>query len=263
MPVRAAPTHEAALRKADRVSRDLLGRIVRGEVEVGSLLPREDELAKEYRVNRSVIREAIKLLEVHRLVRPIRRRGTEVLSPLASMSPEVLRAMLCPTPGVIDRHVLVGLLEIRACLDIEMMGIAAARRTRRDIEAMNRILVRMRAIIDENGDPHAYFDFADELSLAFARATKNPLFEMLAAWHRTVVKDLESLFVFVRAPSISHHQALVTLVEQIRWKDVEGARRVVTAFHAWSTPRLIVAASRARDGTLERLLERLNDDREP
>src|SRR5688572_11597010 len=90
----SARRREAAPRKADRVSRDLLGRIVSGDLPVGSILPKEDELAEHYQVNRSVIREAIKLLEVHRLVRPVRRRGTEVLSPLSSMSPEVLRALL-------------------------------------------------------------------------------------------------------------------------------------------------------------------------
>jgi len=79
----AVPAREAVPRKADRVAHDLLRRIVSGELPVGSLLPREDELAARYQVNRSVIREAVKLLEVHRLVRPVRRRGTEVLSPLA------------------------------------------------------------------------------------------------------------------------------------------------------------------------------------
>ena len=59
-------------RKADRVADDLLRRIVAGEHTVGSILPREAELAEEYEVNRSVVREAIKLLEVHRLVRPVR-----------------------------------------------------------------------------------------------------------------------------------------------------------------------------------------------
>src|SRR5688572_19789978 len=117
-----------AARKADVVARDLMRRIVGGELPVGSLLPKEDELAARYRVNRSVIREAVKLLEVHRLVRPVRRRGTEVLSPLASLSPEVLRALLVPSPGRIDPRVLGGLLEIRAALDVEMSGRAAERR---------------------------------------------------------------------------------------------------------------------------------------
>ena len=89
-----APLAAASPRKADLVARDLMRRIVSGEVSVGSLLPKEEELAAGYRVNRSGVREAVKLLEVHRLVRPVRRRGTEVLSPLSSLSPEVLRALL-------------------------------------------------------------------------------------------------------------------------------------------------------------------------
>src|SRR5688572_16140682 len=130
MPVASSGPRRASVpRKADRVARDLLGRIVGGELAVGTLLPKEDELAAQFGVNRSVIREAIKLLEVHRLVRPIRRRGTEVLSPLSSMSPEVLRAMLSPRAGVIDRRVLGGFLEIRAALDVQMTGLAAERRS--------------------------------------------------------------------------------------------------------------------------------------
>ncbi|MCA9605115.1 MAG: FadR family transcriptional regulator, partial [Myxococcales bacterium] len=107
-------------RKADRVADDLLRQIVGGTLEIGSLLPKEAELAAEYGVNRSVIREAIKLLEVHRLVRPIKRRGTEVLDPLASVSPEVLQAMMVPAPGRIDRERLRDYLEIRATLDVQM-----------------------------------------------------------------------------------------------------------------------------------------------
>ncbi|MCA9850550.1 MAG: FadR family transcriptional regulator, partial [Dehalococcoidia bacterium] len=109
------------------VSRDLLEQIVRGDLAVGSLLPREAELAAAYGVNRSVVREAIKLLEVHRLVRPTRRLGTVVLDPMASLTPEVLRAMLVRRDAEgarVDVTVLAGLLEIRAGLDVQMAALA-------------------------------------------------------------------------------------------------------------------------------------------
>ncbi len=244
-------------RKADVVSRDLLDRIVSGELAVGSLLPREEELATHYKVNRSVIREAIKLLEVHRLVRPVRRRGTEVLSPLASMSPDVLRAMLCPSPGVVDRHVLSGLLEIRAALDAQMSGLAAARRTDADLAAMDQALARLRAALDGRATATAYFSAADDLSLALARATKNPLFEMLAAWNRMVVADLEHVFNHVRAPSEPYVQALGSLVERIRQRDAKGASALVRVFHEWATPRLLAAATPRDDVTLRNLMEKL------
>jgi DNA-binding FadR family transcriptional regulator len=239
--------------KADVVARDLMRQIVSGEVAVGSLLPREDELARRYRVNRSVIREAVKLLEVHRLVRPVRRRGTEVLSPLSSMSPEVLRALLAPSPGRVDPRVLAGLLEIRAALDVQMSGLAAERRSARDLAAMEAALARLAAARAAHDAP-AYAAAVDELSLALARATGNPLFEMLAAWNRVVILDLEALFAFARAPSEPHEQALRTLVAAIRRRDVEGTRRMVASYHEYLVPRLTAAAKPfAETSNLERL----------
>jgi DNA-binding FadR family transcriptional regulator len=256
-PAAPARARAAVPRKADRVARDLLAKIVSGDLVVGSLLPREDELAARYQVNRSVIREAIKLLEVHRLVRPVRRRGTEVLSPLSSMSPEVLRAMLSPRAGVVDRRVLAGFLEIRAALDVQMTGLAAERRTAADLRAMDSAL---EAVADAlaGADAPAYFAAADALSLAVARATRNPLFEMLAAWNQMVLAELESVFVMVRAPTEPHRAALAMLVERIRARDAEGGRRMVAAYHDWATPRLLDAApTRRADAALEKVMEKL------
>lgn len=247
----------AAPRKADTVARDLLGRIAGGELATGSLLPKEDELAGHYQVNRSVIREAIKLLEVHRLVRPIRRRGTEVLSPLSSMSPEVLRALLSPRPGVIDKRVLGGFLEIRAALDVFMTGLAAERRSAGDLRAMDGALERLAGALAA-GDSHGYFAAADQLSLALARATRNPLFEMLAAWNQMVLDELESIFVMVRSPTEHHRAALALLVDRIRARDAEGGRKMVTAYHEWATPRLLGASpGRRGDAALEKVMEKL------
>src|SRR5258707_525212 len=142
--------YRSAVRKADTVAEDVMRRIVRGDWPVGSTLPREDELATLYGVNRGVVREAIKLLEVHRLVRPVRRRGTEVLDPLRSLSPEVLRALLVPEPGKIDRRVLEGLLEVRAELDVKMSVLAAKRRTKADLDRLDAALEQAKAAL---GDP--------------------------------------------------------------------------------------------------------------
>ena len=57
----------AGSRKADTIAEDLLERIVARDFAVGSVLPKEAELADHYDVARSVVREAIKLLEVHEL----------------------------------------------------------------------------------------------------------------------------------------------------------------------------------------------------
>ncbi|UJR78660.1 FadR/GntR family transcriptional regulator [Sandaracinus amylolyticus] len=236
-----------ATRKADLVAHDLLQRVVSGDIAVGSLLPREDELATRYDVNRSVVREAIKLLEVHRLVEPTRRRGTEVLDPLRSLSPEVLRAMLQRPDGRIDRQVLAGLLEIRAGLDAQMTELAALRRDDADLEALDALVARLRAARDPSAIDHVRL----ELPILIARATKNPIFEMLAHWNELVVRDLDAVFGSMRPTLDAYTQGIALLVDLIRRRDPDALRSLVGAYHAWATPRLLAAAALASGEPLD------------
>jgi GntR family transcriptional repressor for pyruvate dehydrogenase complex len=239
-------------RKADRVADDLLQRVVTGELAVGSLLPKEEELAVHYAVNRSVIREAIKLLEVHRLVRPVRRRGTEVLDPMASMSPEVLRAMLVPRAGRVDRAVLEDLLELRAGLDMQMSALAAERRTEEDIAALDAVLAKMGASLR---DRQRYDAAALELSRTIARASHNRIFEMMVWWQQTVIVELDDVFRVVRPVNEPHMQGVTALVDQIKRGNVDAVRTLVAAFHAWATPRVLAAAALSSGEPLTREME--------
>ena len=228
------------VRKADRVASDLVRRIVGGQLEVGELLPKESELADDYGVNRSVVREAVKQLEVHRLVRPIRRKGTEVLDPLCSPSADVLWAMLEPRPGQIDRDVFADLLEVRAVLDAEMSAQAAERRSEEDLAAMDAILVRMR---DALGDPDRYAALVDDLSLAVARASHNRIYQMLVHWHRRLRGEHDPLQAFVRLANEPHLSGVTFFVELIRQGDAEQVRAFVQGVHQWLGPRLMMAAA--------------------
>ena len=232
-------------RKADWVSEDLLRQIVSGQLEPGDLLPKETELASSYGVNKSVVREAIKLLEVHRLVRPIKRRGTEVLDASASLSPEVLIAMLAPSPGQVDRATLADFLEIRAQIDGHMCALAAERRTESDIERLGAVLAEMR---DYRGPTEGYSDVLNRLVLTIADASQNRIFAMLVHWHLRVQDSLDDLMLLVRQPTPAHIQGLAYLVDLIIKGDAEGARKAIHTFHQWATPRLLAAAA-LRSGT--------------
>ncbi|RZO58151.1 MAG: FadR family transcriptional regulator [Sandaracinaceae bacterium] len=245
---------EGTGRKADRVANDLLRSIVRGDVEVGSLLPKEAELAERYGVNRSVVREAIKLLEVHRLVRPIRRRGTEVLDPMASVSPEVLRAMMTPGPGRVNREVFRDFLEIRASLDVQMTTLAATRRTPADLEELDAHLARLK---DALHDRARYDVHADALTRAVARAAHNRIFQMLVWWNQEVARDLGDIFRTVRPANEPHLAGLSLVVGLIRAGEVEQVRTLVEAFHDWATPRLLAAAALSTGEPLSVVMEGL------
>ncbi|MBX3224061.1 MAG: FadR family transcriptional regulator [Labilithrix sp.] len=228
----------ASERKADAVAADLLERIAGREIAVGSILPKEAELADHYGVARSVVREAIKLLEVHGLVRPTRRLGTVVLDPLASTSPEVVRALLV-RKGRIDLDFFSGWLEVRAAIDAQMCELAATRRTPADIVALEAALAAMRGATAR----HDAFNVAtEELALALARASHNPLFTVLARWHSRVVADLDHVFRTVRSASVPHVAGVEMMLECIRRGDAATTRQLVTTFHEWATPRLLAAA---------------------
>lgn len=240
-------------RKADVVARDLLEQITHGELAVGAVLPTEGELAERYEVNRSVVRESIKLLEVHRLVEPVRRRGTKVLDPFASLSPEVLRAMLS-AKGKTDLSFLESLLEIRAALDVLICAWAAERRKKADLDAMERQLEIMRKL---TGDGDAYTEATFELGLLFANATQNPVAVMLSHWNRAVVADLPHVFGVARASAGPHLEGLSLLIEAIRAKDVDKVKTLVSAFHEWASPRILAAAALANGEPLSRVKKEL------
>jgi DNA-binding FadR family transcriptional regulator len=239
-PARSLARARPAERESDRVARTLLGRIVHGDYAVGAVLPREDELASELSATRGVVREAIKALEVHALVKPVRRRGTLVLDPFASLSAAVLRAMLVPEPGKVDRRVLASVLEIRAVLDEHMTALAAERRTKADVVALEACVARLHESV---GDAERHAADSGELGVLLARASKNPLFVMLAAWNREVTSDLEHLFAVTRPATSSHVEAFELLVSLVRARDASGVREAVRAFHAWATPRVLAAAN--------------------
>lgn len=225
-------------RKADAVADDLLERIAGRELAVGSILPKEAELADHYGVARSVIREAIKLLEVHGLVRPTRRLGTVVLDPLASTSPEVVRALLV-RKGHIDLDFFSGWLEVRAAIDAQMCELAATRRTPADLRALEAALEAMRASTARHD---AFNEATQQLAFALAQASHNPLFTVLARWHARVVADLDHVFRTVRSASVPHVAGVEMMLECIRRGDAATTKELVTTFHAWATPRLLAAA---------------------
>jgi DNA-binding FadR family transcriptional regulator len=231
-------------RKADQVAEDLLSRIVAGEIPVGSLLPREAELAARYGVNRSVVREAVKKLEVHRLLRPVRRKGTVVLDPFASLSPEVIRAMLAPRGRRVDRAALAWFLEIRAVLDAQMNALAALRRTDEDLARLEDGVERLAAAL---GSPRRYSDTVREMTLNLARATGNRLFEMLVRWQSHIVEEIEDLFLLVRLPTEAHLQGWRLLVDAIRRRDAGLAREIAERFHEWATPTLLGAVADGKE----------------
>ena len=155
---------------------DALGRqVVSGELAPGTVL-RIDQLDERYGVSRSVVREAVRVLDSMGLVEARKRLGVRVL-PSASWNvfdPRVIRWRL-DGPG--REGQLLSLGELRRGVEPVAAELAAANATPEQCGAMTGAVMQM-AVHAKSGDLEAYLQ-ADQLFHATLLAASGN--EMLAA----------------------------------------------------------------------------------
>ena len=146
------------------VADQLLELIAVGRLRPGDPVPPERELVENYRVGRSSVREALRMLESQGLIEA-RGNGTFTVSHARNTLNQSLELLLSVAEA--DLHEL---FEIRRILEGECAALAAARRREAD-------LVRMRAAIAEMesgiGSEDAYIAADLEFHLTIAEATGN------------------------------------------------------------------------------------------
>jgi DNA-binding FadR family transcriptional regulator len=135
-------------RLASVVVEELAHRIIGGALATGDVLPTEPLLCEEFGFSRTVIREALKLLEERGLVRVEQGRGTSV-QPRASwnfLDPVVIRIAL-EYDG--DMTLLESLITVRIVLEREMARAAAVQLTPEQLEALADNIEQMEGAYDD------------------------------------------------------------------------------------------------------------------
>jgi len=146
-------------------------KIIAGEWRPNSFLPTEAELCQQMGVSRTVIREAIKVLENSGLVRIDRGFGTVVLEAHHDSVSRPLKILLRRKASEL-KH----LIEVRKIIEVAIAGLAAQRRSPENLQGMERALKVMR---ENPGDSIGYVDADLEFHAEIARATKNPTLLMI------------------------------------------------------------------------------------
>jgi GntR family transcriptional regulator, transcriptional repressor for pyruvate dehydrogenase complex len=124
--------------QATKLIRRLEGEILRGELEVGTKLPSERELAQRFELSRPAVREALRSLEERQLIRIEPGRGSYVE---AGTSLDVGRSL-----DVFYRRQKVTarqLVEARIMVESEAAARAAERATPEDLDRMGTTLERL------------------------------------------------------------------------------------------------------------------------
>ena len=211
-----------AVLQLSRVSQDSASDLVRCQliemieserIAVGERLPAETELAAAFGVSRPVVREALVSLRILGLTSARSGRGTFVTSsrirvPLSfgGISPEQLH-------------------EVRRHLEVPCAGLAARRRSDKDLAELGRLVDEFEA----EADPARRVRVDSHFHIAVAQATGNPLFARLVEDLRNAVEE-QSLAVSLvpgrRAAATREHKELF---EAIRRSDGEAAERVMSS----------------------------------
>lgn len=152
---------------ADQVSESLMSKIVSKELPPGAQLPSELLMAASFGVSRTVIREAISRLKSEGLVDTRQGRGAVIRTDRTNVPFRL---------GIDLQNPLLSLsyiLELRLGLDAEIAALAAVRRTRDQMAAVQHALSEIDRASNEGHDAVAE-DL--EFHLTLAQATQNPLF---------------------------------------------------------------------------------------
>ena len=217
----------------DRAADQLLDMVLSSGLRPGERLPPERELVARLGVSRTVVREALNLLEARGLISIEHGRGAVVSGGSTHAVRNTLSLLLRVRPKA-----LWELLEIRKILEVEIAGLAAERAEEEDVLAMRGQLDRMLGSIEA---PEGYVDADVEFHALLARSTRNgvlltmldPVVELLRASREVSASRPGS----ARRALREHEEILACVVAG----DADGARRRMRA-HLINTAKDIEAA---------------------
>ncbi len=158
----------------ERVAEQIEKRILSGELAYGDRLPTERELAEQFKVSRTAVREATKFLAQKGLVDMRPGRGTIVIDGAREAMENSFGLLMRIKVGEVGGS--DNLVEVRTILETEIAALAAARATEKDIAAMREAI----RVMDESLEDADTFITADHSFLeALAQATQNALILIL------------------------------------------------------------------------------------
>jgi GntR family transcriptional repressor for pyruvate dehydrogenase complex len=196
--------------------------IRKGAMKPGDQLPPERELAQQFGVSRTAVREAVKALREKGHVEAYPGRGTFITDGTSHAIKQSL-----------DRLIRIGqpegsgfLAEVREILEPEIASLAAVRADAQDIAAMREPL----AVMDEaRKDSDAFIEADLDFHLALAEAAANPLILSLIDSIVGLLREQRMrIFLVEGGPERGqyHHKRILEAIEH---HDPVGAREAMKA----------------------------------
>jgi GntR family transcriptional repressor for pyruvate dehydrogenase complex len=203
------------------VADQLRDAIFDGRFRAGQKLPPERELALEFQVNRTSVREAIKVLEGLGLV-SVRQGDGVTVRPTTDASFDALPAMIFHG-GQIDADLLAELIEVMAPLLAEMGRLAIARHRRDELAELRTLRDQ---IADPERTPEERAASLRDVLVVLSDMSKNRVWQMLARRTRVFLDAkplVEARRRYVRDPAriVPNIDACLDAIEKGHRPDAE------------------------------------------
>jgi GntR family transcriptional regulator, transcriptional repressor for pyruvate dehydrogenase complex len=206
----------------EQIVRQIQDSIHNGGLKEGDQLPAERELAQQFGVSRTAVREAVKTLHEKGLVEAYPGRGTFVTSGSSNSFKLTLDRMMRSGPPESAVH----LTEVREILEPEIAALAAQRADEEMLSAMREAI----SVMDvARSDAEAFIEGDLDFHLALAEAAANPLILSLIDSIVGLLREQRMRTYFVKGgPERGqyHHKRILEAVEH---RDPQGAREAMRA----------------------------------
>jgi GntR family transcriptional regulator, transcriptional repressor for pyruvate dehydrogenase complex len=196
----------------------------------GDLIPSEKELALQFQVGRSTIREAVKSLVVLGVLEARAGEGSFVREPTSELLSGGFRWGLLLSEGNLDDFV-----DVRALIEVECARRAAANRTRELISELNMTVGDMRA---EPMDHGAFRESDTRFHLAIAHAARNPIFETVGSTIQSIVRIWYPKTYYIpetKDRTLAEH---IAIIDGVASGDADAAARAMRAHIMAAAQRL-------------------------
>jgi len=203
---------------AEQIETHIRELIVSDQLGAGDTLPSSTDLAAEFGVSRTIVREAMKSLQAKGLIEIANGKRARVQPITNTVLVDFFDRFAQP-----HKEAVIELLELRKGIEVQGAVLAAQRRTEEDLE---EIWAHVRAMDSNIGDPEAFTDIDVQLHLAIVAASKNRMLFHLVDSIREVMRDtMTEGLVRHTAPADwqniqASHVSLVTFIDQ---GDASGA----------------------------------------
>lgn len=209
----------------DEVVSKLQQQIAAGKFKKGDKLPSEPVLMEQFGVGRSSIREAIRILANHGLVRVQQGLGTFV---------DIQNGTPMPWYKRLENSTAKDLNEVRQLLELKIAEKAALNRTQKDIDILTKLL-KKRLTAAQNNLADECIEADIQFHIAIADAAKN---DILADLYKNIAAQIKKSFRQAYTDTelfFIKHSAHEDLLKSIIDKDPKKAWKCVMEITGQST----------------------------